>query len=47
MFLFEEVSGYYRMQDSICFSSDVNGLMEELKFQHDPKNAEFLFVYRK
>jgi len=37
MTLFEEVSGYYRMQDSLCVCSDVNGLMEELRFQHDPE----------
>jgi len=44
---FEEVSGYYRMQDSICFSSDVIILMEELSFSTVPKKAEFSFVYRK
>jgi len=33
MTLFEEVPGYYRMQDSLCVSSDVNGLTEELRIQ--------------
>ena len=37
MSLFEDFFRFYRKQDSICACSDVNGLMEELRFQHDPE----------
>jgi hypothetical protein len=30
-------SRFYRMQDSLCICSDVNGVKEELGFSHHPK----------
>jgi hypothetical protein len=31
----EKFSKYYRIQDSLCIYSDVNGLVEELGFPHN------------
>jgi hypothetical protein len=33
--LCEKGSGYYRMLDSLCFCSNVSGLMKEIGFSHD------------
>jgi len=47
MSLFEEISGYYNMQDSLCVFSDINGLMEELKFQNDSEEWRILICVSK
>jgi len=47
MSLFEEISGYYRMQDSICICSEVNGLMGEMIIQHDPKERRIFICVSK
>jgi hypothetical protein len=33
----EKFSGYYRMQDSLCICSHVNGLLGGLRFPHSPE----------
>jgi hypothetical protein len=33
-----KLASYYRMSDEVCFCADINGLMEELGYEHHPED---------